>query len=82
MKTFQKSLLITAAIVGIMSCDSDDDNQTTTPPVDTSVNFQFKATNLRKFPYTFFPSTSSLIYQSNKETGKVLLAYKSLLNLN
>ncbi|PTX58766.1 hypothetical protein C8N46_11274 [Kordia periserrulae] len=43
MKTFQKSLFIAAAIIGLLSCDSDDDNQTP-PSVDTSVNFQFKNT--------------------------------------
>jgi 6-phosphogluconolactonase (cycloisomerase 2 family) len=42
MKTSQKLLFIAVAMLGIYSCDNDDDNPTTTTPVNTSVNFQFK----------------------------------------
>ncbi|MEM6685781.1 MAG: choice-of-anchor I family protein [Bacteroidota bacterium] len=44
MKTLRNSLFIAAMIIGVYSCDNDDDNQNPTTPVDTSVNFQYKST--------------------------------------
>ncbi|WP_420574913.1 choice-of-anchor I family protein [Kordia sp.] len=75
MKTLKHSLLITAAIIGLNSCNNDDDNPTNTTPVDTSVNFQFKNTinvgGEGSAEITAFDPSTNKIFTVNTESDQI-----------
>lgn len=75
MQTLKKSLLVTVAIIGLNSCNTNDDNQTNTPQIDTSVNFQFKNTinvgGEGSAEISAFDPTTNKLFTVNTESDQI-----------
>ena len=74
MKTLQRTLLAAAIICTLNSCENDD-NSVVTPPVDTSINFQYRTTitvgGEGAAEISAFDPTSNKLFTVNTELDQI-----------